>query len=74
MLEKIQLNIQSVIIIAILSMVLFNVVMMFMHGLLGVFKNYTQSKLDNKVWKLIGKLIGGTQKAIDYGVANKAHK
>jgi len=57
-----------------MSVALFNVCMMIIHTLLGAIKNMTASKIDNKVWKFIGKVIVGLQKAIDYGVANKAHK
>lgn len=57
-----------------MSIVLFNICMMLLHGFLSVIKNYTKSKWDNKAWKIIGKLIVVGQKAIDYGVANKAHK
>ncbi len=74
MLEKIQLNVQNVIFLSIISMVLFNILMMWFHAFLGAIKNYTATKWDNKAWKIIGKLVGGTQKAIDYGVANKVHK
>lgn len=70
MLEKIQGNI----LIVVMSVVLFNICMMLLHGLLSVIKNYTKSKWDNKAWKIVGKLIVVGQKAIDYGVANKAHK
>lgn len=74
MLEQVKQNIGLVLAIVISSVVLFNVCMMLLHGLLGILKNYTASKWDNKAWKIVGKLINVGQKAIDYSVANKAHK
>lgn len=69
MLEKIQSNM----VVIVMSIVLFNIVMTMLHGLLGVIKNYTKSKWDNKAWKIVGKIIEAGQKAIDYSVANRAH-
>ena len=69
MLEQMKANVEMVV----FSIILFNIVMTIIHGLLGLVKNYTVSKVDNKIWKFIGKLMGVGQKAIDYSVANKAH-
>jgi hypothetical protein len=69
MLDKIKANIE----IIVMSVVLFNICMTLLHGLLGVVKNYTATKVDNKAWKIVGRLVRAGQKAIDYSVANKAH-
>lgn len=70
MLGKIQENV----LVIVMCLVLFNVCMMVIHAGLGAIKNYTQTKLDNKAWMILGKFISGIQKSIDYGVANKEHK
>lgn len=66
-------QIKNSIVIIVACAVLFNICMMILHGFLGVVKNYTATKADNKAWKIVGKLISAMQKAIDYSVANKAH-